>query len=836
MGGTIAEVYAQELASRGYGYPLWYPEGSKTGVPRIGDVGYISEGAFVRLLNVREAKDSDRYKKGGPPDNYVPLEYDEDELDDTRDAALQTRVISSQSVSHFEVSGNVQANGVVAGGGVGYKYNCSRERGALLLMKDDAKKEAVLTNNKFPEYMKKHHRAWYDWLQNKGHAMKQEQLILVRGAVKTSEWTVAAFQSTSGGHSANIQGTFVTAGSVGFELSKDTKNDGSVEYRSGPEVTRRSPSPVRSVMTRDSASLMPVPAPTLTLTHSRGDSASTIGASGNKYDQCVFVPHYRIKYVLGVWRRIKAAAGDDELPDPDDEADETQITIETDDQGNLEPDMPANFAGDPLDIVLDYILAKVNAEVAVVCEEDVNACLMYEKSGEPWPEDMQRWLSDNNPKIDLHNGLGTLSLVEAIQRGRRGELARMIDLAKLGNAAGGAGGGGGGPSGDKDADMGDGGEPPANPAGQRDVKEIVGEGKLLRGKYLPEEVIISWPHMSLIDQEADSNAVSSMALSPDGRFLATASDDSNVRLWNLRTGQLARKWAGHEDIVWSVAYSPDGCHIASGSADTTIMLWDPSVADEEYTESRLEGHEQDVWIVLYSPNGNRIASGSVDNTVKIWDVETKQEMHTLSGHASQVMHLAFVKDGTRIVSCADNKGCVWDVESGELVASLQGHTGAIWTMALSHAGDRVITGSEDHSSRIWSASTGEELVTLNEHAGPVWAVAFSPDDNEVVTGSYDSTLVTSDSWSGERHLLFSDRPSIVDSVVYSDNSKYLISGSADGHVKLWDRGAGRLIAEYEGHDDKVKNVMFTRDNKDILSCSDDGSVRMWSIRDAVRLD
>ena len=113
MSEMIAKVYADELTSRGHGYPLWYPEGSQAGIlkgiPRIGDVGYISDGAFVRLLNVRELEHSDRYKRGGPPQNYEPLEYDEDELDDPRDAALQTRVISSQSVRHFEVSANVQA-------------------------------------------------------------------------------------------------------------------------------------------------------------------------------------------------------------------------------------------------------------------------------------------------------------------------------------------------------------------------------------------------------------------------------------------------------------------------------------------------------------------------------------------------------------------------------------------------------------------------------------------------------------------------------------------------------------------------------------------------------
>lgn len=107
MTGTIADVYAHELASKGYGYPMWYPEGLKTGQPQIGDVGYIHNGAFVRLLNVMEPLDHPRYKKGAP-DNYVPLEYDQNELQDHRNAALQSKVICSQSVRHSEFKGSVE--------------------------------------------------------------------------------------------------------------------------------------------------------------------------------------------------------------------------------------------------------------------------------------------------------------------------------------------------------------------------------------------------------------------------------------------------------------------------------------------------------------------------------------------------------------------------------------------------------------------------------------------------------------------------------------------------------------------------------------------------------
>lgn len=204
-------------------------------------------------------------------------------------------------------------------------------------MKDTAKREEVLSNNTFPTYMKKHFREWFRWVTSKGHQLKVEQIVLVRGTVKTTEWTVAAFQSVGKGRSINIQGSFVSAGSVGFELSKDTENDGSVEYRSGPDTARRSPSPSRSLTTVDSNFLQPVP---LQPTHSR---SSSVTSSEKPFNQCVFLPFYKIKYRLFLLPSIKAAAGYDELPDADNDDADTRIVVESEGQEDYDPDALVDF-------------------------------------------------------------------------------------------------------------------------------------------------------------------------------------------------------------------------------------------------------------------------------------------------------------------------------------------------------------------------------------------------------------------------------------------------------------------------------------------------------------
>jgi WD40 repeat protein len=119
-----------------------------------------------------------------------------------------------------------------------------------------------------------------------------------------------------------------------------------------------------------------------------------------------------------------------------------------------------------------------------------------------------------------------------------------------------------------------------------------------------------------------SDSIQALAFSPDGRTLASGSEDGWIKIWDLAGGRELHAFNGHPRGVWSVAYSPDGLTLASAGSDKMIKLW-TLVSGRELCA--LAGHSDRVRSVAYSPNGRMLASGSDDGTIQLWDTAAISE-------------------------------------------------------------------------------------------------------------------------------------------------------------------------------------------------------------------
>lgn len=236
-----------------------------------------------------------------------------------------------------------------------------------------------------------------------------------------------------------------------------------------------------------------------------------------------------------------------------------------------------------------------------------------------------------------------------------------------------------------------------------------------------------------------------VAFSPDGKTLASASDDDTIRIWDIATGKLLHTLKGHSGWVSDLAFTPDGKQLISSSFDHTIKVWDlnQQASDRPIATRILKGHKAWIFGIALSADGKTLASCSFDNTIKIWDLTKGEIRHTFQGNSNRVFTLALSPDGTVLVSGnGDGSIQLWDLVKGQLTKTLKGHTDWVRALAISPDGNILASGSgiRDNTIKIWNLHTSQPLHTLKGHSDDVRSVAFSPDSKTLVSGSFDNTI------------------------------------------------------------------------------------------------
>jgi len=218
-----------------------------------------------------------------------------------------------------------------------------------------------------------------------------------------------------------------------------------------------------------------------------------------------------------------------------------------------------------------------------------------------------------------------------------------------------------------------------------------------------------------------------ICLSPNGKIVATSSEDKTIRLWCTDSSSCLAVLIGHEDEVNSIAFSPDSNMIASCSGgmsithDRTVRLWNCEKLDEQFGEQIgvFGEHDRRVSCLDFHPTKMIVASGSTDRTLKIWDAKEMKIMYNLSPDIGMISVVQFSPDGTRLLAVSDlGRGILIDTKTGSKICRLDRHDSSIWSVAFSGDGTTIATSSLDKTASIWDAHISPKFLEDKENQGP----------------------------------------------------------------------------------------------------------------------
>lgn len=394
------------------------------------------------------------------------------------------------------------------------------------------------------------------------------------------------------------------------------------------------------------------------------------------------------------------------------------------------------------------------------------------------------------------------------------------------------------------------------------VAAILGAGGVTvffsQGNTTPPELILQTGHTRLVE---------AVVFGPDDRWLASASFDSTIKIWETETGRELRSLIGHTGAVKALATSHDGFLLASGGNDKTLRTWDVKsgkplgafpidttiesvvfspdgkfiaaagsagwvtlrVTVTGHELARLSGHNGTILSLSFSPDGEFIASGGSDKNVTIWNVETRSQVRTLKGFLQPVEALRFSPDGS-ILATGGEAVKLWRTANGREIATTAKIGGNPLAFIFSST-DKLLSADSQRgvaTYNIDAKGSSSAIAKLAANvAGEGRSAAFSSDGARYAVGNGDGTITLIDTKKNAVAATLENHLAGTYGVAFSSDGHWLASGSFDNSVKLWDLHTGESLRPLTGHTGRVRNVVFHPDNMRIISGSADHTIRIW---------
>lgn len=340
-----------------------------------------------------------------------------------------------------------------------------------------------------------------------------------------------------------------------------------------------------------------------------------------------------------------------------------------------------------------------------------------------------------------------------------------------------------------------------------------------------------------------SDYIHGCAISPDGEWIISASNDSTIRLWSPKTGILLSTLNGHTDKVLDCVITPDGASFVSASADHTLILWDRMNSTEPQTFTPATDHGRPIWGCGFHPDGHEFASSG--GYLNRWETDTGRAITKIkTGNFLNILGCSYSPDGTKILCrTGDWKYHLINL-TDQKIESVQGYIGKLayitpdpkqsnhldfafspnkrWLVYTSY-----LERARNHELVKWDLEKNEHIRIIKGKNKGMNVCAISPDGAKIVSNSAEGAFQMWDTASGKLISTYPGNANGIHSCIISPDMQWLISSDLDHSVFIRDFSSGKEVGRLEGHTSRISGCCMSPDSSMIITVSWDNTLRLW---------